>query len=137
MQKNASLSVLKAGRKGYGLYASEQITPGDLVCEYVGIITSASSSRIAQPTLQCLESPALYIDPFECGSLSRLISRARPSSCAAVMSKRVLNGIWTPTVDIVAKRGSAVGEEITLENEQAKFIDGLAPIWKAFSIWKR
>ena len=44
------------------------------------------------------------------------------------MSKRVLGGMRTPKVDIVAQRAVAVGEEITLEHEQAKFPDGLAPI---------
>ena len=90
--------------------------------------------RIAQPTLQCLEDPALYIDSVECGSLSRFINKACPSSCNAVMGKRVLGGMWTPTVDIVAQRDIAVGEEITIEHDQARFPDGICKIWKTSSI---
>ena len=116
---------MAAGLKGYGLYDSEVITSGQLVCEYVGVITQEQEVShpgcIPQPTLRCLESPALYIDSSEYGDVSRFINRARPNSCVAVQSRRCMGGFWTPAVDIMAVSDIGIGEEITLEHKKTFF----------------
>ena len=116
---------MAAGVKGYGLYASEKILSGQFVCEYIGIITQEQEvgrpDCIPQPTLQCLESPALYIDSSEYGDASRFIKRARPNSCVALQSRRCMGGFWTPAVDIMAVSDIEIGGEITLEHKKTFF----------------
>ena len=117
-------SIKKAGNRGFGLYAMEDIMPDTIVAEYTGevITTDEFLERTKKMTastpfyFMSLDSD-LIIDAGECGSLARFINHSCDFNCC---TEKWSVGAET-RVAIKSVRAIRKGEELSYDYQTEVF----------------